>query len=222
VKNKKLSVMMAVLVALVCWFSPQSAMAVLDQSQENLGDSEILVYDNRSLAQTFTAGISGELSGVDVYFESVSSEAFGPVTFGIYTTSSGIPDGSALWTSTFTPTATGWHSVDTSSGAPVLVASGTYAIVLTSTDSSFSAPNTRWAVDRSGNLYSGGSFMEKRIAESWTPLTVITSGTAPTSTDYPLADAAFRTNIVPEPGTFIMLAIGTGFVFLFRRRRYAG
>lgn len=106
---------------------PATAMAVvvpadLDQSQETHGLSLGTTAD---LAQTFTAGKTGPLTDVELYWT-----GSGTIAVSIHATAAGLPTGAALATTSLTLTSVdAW--IDFAFGTPANVTSGTmYAIVL--------------------------------------------------------------------------------------------
>jgi hypothetical protein len=104
---------------------PGSAMALtagdLDQQSNLVGHS---LASSADQAQTFTAGKTGALDDVELYFN-----GSGTITVTIQTTSGGLPTGTVLATTTATPgSGTDW--VDFAFASPASVTSGvTYAIV---------------------------------------------------------------------------------------------
>jgi hypothetical protein len=105
---------------------PATTMAVvvpadLDQSNETHGLS---IGTTADLAQTFTAGKTGALTDVELYWT-----GSGTIPVSIYATAAGLPTGAALATTSLTITSVdAW--IDFTFGTPANVTSGTmYAIV---------------------------------------------------------------------------------------------
>jgi len=129
--------------------------AGLDQSNDPNLDNQHTLGSQADLAQTFTAGKSGLLSGVDLYMNGGNA----PISVTIEGTSSGHPDGNVMATSgTGTPpSAANW--VPFSFANPPSVTAGTmYAIVFNTGGS-----NAIWG---SENTYPGGQALVANGA-SW-------------------------------------------------------
>jgi hypothetical protein len=122
--------------------APASATGTLDQSQTTFRGGWVSFSGTREFAQTFTAGISGNLDQVDLFLRSraaFESGVFGDLTVQIETAVGGIPSGVVLASATVpaasVPTTFGWVSVPLSQPAPS--SAGTqYAIVLSAPTSS--------------------------------------------------------------------------------------
>jgi hypothetical protein len=179
---------------------------ILDQSQTN-SDAGIRVHSTRSLCQTFTAGMSGKLTRVDLYLTDYQSESYlydqeFPATISILGTvgTNNVPnEGNVLWTTNFASLAKGWFRVNTSVRAPILKSGVTYGIRFECEDAEIGTPDDLWEVQRTDNVYPNGRLWEKRTG-GWVIFTM-------TSVEYPDADAAFKTyiTVVPNPGTVITL-----------------
>lgn len=115
--------------------SPHAATAAGPVDQQYLGpaNSNSTLYSNVLLGQSFTAGRTGLLDQVAVFIERTGSP--GPITVQIQKTSSGVPGGPVLATTTVAEsaisTAAGWLTVPFSSPAVVLNGQQ-YAITLAS------------------------------------------------------------------------------------------
>jgi hypothetical protein len=109
---------------------PGPALAVapsgLDQSNTTLTGQCLSIGNSSALAQTFTAGQSGQLTEVDLYMSLVPA---GTVTIEIEATTAGLPNGTILGTASATVgTSPGWVAFFFSS---VTITAGTvYAIVI--------------------------------------------------------------------------------------------
>jgi hypothetical protein len=116
---------------------PAHATGTLDQSN-TVGTPGAFLFAQCSeeSAQTFTAGLTGNLDQVDLYLGTVNNPPFN-LTVQITTTSSGNPTSTVLATATVNPSSVtpsgGWVSVPLSPAAPS-VAGTMYAIVLSVTD----------------------------------------------------------------------------------------
>lgn len=213
-------VLVAVLVVVSVGSSAFADVPQLDQSQTSWVvnvDSGIHVSPTRSLCQTFTAGMPGQLVEVDMLLDSQGippTDDLYPATISILGTTGGVPNSSnVLWTHYYGGgLAQGWFVVDTSANAPFLTAGSVYGIAITNTDTVVGNPNDSWDVKTAGNPYPNGQIFEDR-GSGWVPLTI--SGAS-----YPTADAAFKTYVtVPEPATMALLGIGFMLNFIRRVRR---
>jgi hypothetical protein len=165
---------------------PGSVMAivppgVLDQSNDpNLDGSHTMgAGGTDDLAQSFTAGKTGLLTGVQLYMNFSASS----VNAKIETTAAGLPNGILATSLPVTFNASGW--VDYSFPSPAEVFAGqTYAIVFT-TGANASATG-------SGDTYSGGQALI--VDTVWKPVTVWSPSSA-------LVDFAFRTFVDPQTTT---------------------
>lgn len=140
-------------------FSTGTAQAspTLDQTSPLAGNTGgAFVWSSQSVIQTFTAGITGELTSVDIGLR-LHSGSTNNLTIRIETTSSGVRTGTVLASRAFNASqligiagSTQWFSVEFAS--PPAVNAGTmYAIVAESTDG---APTLIWPA---GGSYAGGS-----------------------------------------------------------------
>jgi hypothetical protein len=127
----------AVIVASGLGAWPVLAVGQLDQKQELVsGDTDgYLVDDTQSIAQTFTAGLSGALDRVDVL---IFSNVVGDLTVEVRELSSGTPSGATRATTVVSlePFANQWLTVTFAAPAPVL-AGTSYALVLSSPNGDF-------------------------------------------------------------------------------------
>ena len=170
-----------------CLLAPGFALAgTLDQQQTQISSSAFSIGMNQTVAQTFTAGITGKIDEVDLHLGYLVAPT-AALTVEIQSASGGVPTGTALASSSI-PT-----SAVTSSSAfiPVTftsqasVAAGTqYAIVASSTTP---AVNTwEWTDAASTNPYPGGTALYAPPGSSaWANDTT--------------ADLTFKTYVVPSP-----------------------
>ena len=115
-------------------------------------------------AQTFKTGLSGPLTKAEVY---LSTSNTGAITVGIFNTSSGVPTGSALATTTLTPSATAQYFAATFSSPATVTAGNTYALVL------FRSGGSSWIVCSNGgsnctSTYADGNAYTSSNGTSWT------------------------------------------------------
>lgn len=211
--------------------SPAFAVPIVDQSNtypSSGGISTYTIYETPEnqyvLAQTFTAGISGQLVAVNL---GLVDKAYEDLTISIVETSSGgLPEfsGTPLATGTLTPDDVDWDSfsletVDLSSFMLNITASEMYAIVLSSsTPLQHEYDWTRGSFDpytgddlSALDPYAGGAgYFSDDGGATWSPLTSYSQ------------DFSFQTivdpNPVPEPGTFMLLIAGISGFSAFRRR----
>lgn len=167
---------------------------VLDKEQiiYNLG---IRVYSARSLCQTFTSGITGKLTSIDMNFFTLSYTNYPlqntyPATISILGTTGvdNTPDSSnVLWTHYYNSLSSGWFNVDMTDSPPNIIAGNLYGIRIECADSVTGDPDDTWSTDTTHNYYSGGKLWENR-GSGWVTITI-------SSTPYPDADATFRTYV---------------------------
>ncbi len=159
---------------------------VLDQEQAG-STWDLVGFGGIDAAQTFTAGMSGQLSDVEVNVV-VAAQTDPTITAGIFATSGGLPTGSPLATDTQTG-GDGWLTFNF--GAPTSVTSGTqYALVIEPVGS------ITWRGVCSDD-YAGGQAL---IDDSgWKTFPQYVSDHEADPTSYCVLDFAFRTYVVqPE------------------------
>jgi hypothetical protein len=184
---------------------PAFSVPILDQYQNgSSGGAEYWL--DRSLAQTFTAGYSMQLHHIEVQMDAWSDPPTYPTTVEIRATVSGMPTGAVLG-SVYVPDgfAWGWDSIDFLSDNVFLTAGNMYAIVFWNNDPN-NEVNTTNAVSIawSPNAYTAGELLGN-TGSGW-------------SADNPgVGDMAFRTYMIPEPGTALLVGLG-GLVVLRKRR----
>lgn len=154
------------------------------------------------LGQTFTAGISGTLTGVELFLYTLDANVPSNLTIRIESTSSGLPSGTVLATATVAtssiPTTAGW--VSATFATPPTVAAGTaYAITLPDLPQQDVSPWLVWGLDSTATAayadYPGGEAYAS-VAGSWKSMTsVLTDGGSGHS------DLAFRTYVQAAAAT---------------------
>ena len=220
------------LIALVSYANCAALVAapILDQNQPATTTSNISIRDTNGsfndyliIGQTFTNGLSGQLTRVDIVaYRSASTTA--PLDLEIHPLGlGGIPDDTAaplaaasLPAASFatTPSTSNWVSFDLTASNLFVTAADQLAIVVSTTAINGSTPYG-WLL-RSPDSYAGGSTFLSRGAVgdgAWNPLTF---------------GLSFRTFVdpeavaeVPEPTSFALFAVGSVclVVPLWRRRK---
>ena len=168
-------------------------------------------FAGRTVAQTFTAGITGPLDHIDVYIDAFFEPSNYPATVEIRGTANGSPTTQVL-SSGFFPNGfpLGWTSISFPSQNPVLTTSAMYAIVFSDDDTTpTTSPTNGVAVRWDPASYPAGQLLVSNGTD-WQPLLL---GGSPATA----GDMAFRTWMVPEPGTAGLLGVAAS-ALLFRRR----
>ena len=152
--------------------SPAQAASTLDQDIAfSTSDCNTEVYSAQGMGQTFTAGLSGPLTSVEVFLVDSSSSGSEPgLTLALASTSSGLPVGVALAASTIpdsdVPSVPGVVTVTFSSPATV-TAGEQYAILITTSETN---NNYKWCGD-GADTYSGGTGLDDRASgRNWRTL----------------------------------------------------
>lgn len=234
VKRNVLSTMTSLAFSGVVMVLAQPAVAapVLDQSvtyPASGGISAYSIYETPAnqyvLAQTFTAGLSGQLTAVSLGLFDKATEN---LTVSILGTSGGLPDQTELLVSgTLSPSDVdndpfSLETVDFSSYLLDVVAGEMYAIMLSSTTPFQQEYNwTRGSFDTftgddlsPADPYAGGvGYFSNNGGSTWTALTNFSQ------------DFSFQTfvdpNPVPEPGSIGFLVMGLAFYRVLSSRRRA-
>ena len=69
---------------------------ILDQSQEQVFNSGLNIRNDFAFAQTFTAGVSGQLKRVELSLQNIFGPDLYPITISIVELNGGVPSGSLL------------------------------------------------------------------------------------------------------------------------------
>jgi hypothetical protein len=201
-----------------------NAGSLLDQSfVRSTFSADYTIYSLASISQTFTVGLAGLLSQVDLQIYK-NTGATGDLTFEILATSGGVPvpDSTPPLFQTVIPLSSlptiddpnlNVHltSVEVSSAGIIVTPGEVLGLALRSPHSSGSPPWTAW---RSGpdQYPRGAEYIEQNNATSWSPLLFAGQG----------QDGGFQTWVasVPEPSSIVLLLPGLLGVAtcLFRRR----
>src|SRR5262245_24700058 len=170
-----------------------AAAGTLDQQQTIGGAAGLQINGSQSLAQTFTAGLSGGLDQVDLSLQKGGMGPTVPLTVEIRNAQSGVPGGAVLATGSV-PASSGQTPpsgvfVPVTFATPAPVTAGTqYAIIAYASGADGSHFYT-WGINPAGGYAAGSVFFV-----SATP-----PGT--TWTDFAPADSAFKTYVTPPAAT---------------------
>jgi hypothetical protein len=175
-------------VALLLGIAASASAGMLDQQQTSF-NGDIGVFTTQSDAQTFTAGITGDLDQADLNLSKVGT-APATVSVEIRTTSAGKPTATVLASGTIATSALGRSGafVPVVFATPAPVAAGTqYALVVYSAGMAGNAVG--WSIQGSGDPYSGGETFD-----SGDPLPPGANWN-----EFSFEDFAFKTFVVPAP-----------------------
>jgi hypothetical protein len=136
--------------------APADAGGTLDQSQTALTCCQY-VYGSAYLAQSFTAGLSGQLDQVDVFLTHPYYGTPGPLTLEIRTLSGGVPSATVLASEEVSSVPDGWLSVTLNPTLSVS-AGAQYAIVLSAPSGDPYGGFYSWYGNGS-NPYGGGQWL---------------------------------------------------------------
>jgi hypothetical protein len=165
-----------------------AAAGTLDQQQAN-DSSGFGVSSGVSVAQTFTAGITGDMDGIDLALEKNASPTV-PLSVEIREAFPGFMGATVLAAasipaSAFPGDTPPWFSIPLA--APVPVTAGSHYAIILHANTVF--PNTYSWDDANADVYAGGTALLALSSPPTTPWT-------------PAADdQAFKTYVVPAPGS---------------------
>jgi hypothetical protein len=176
--------------ALFLGVAATASAGTLDQQQTSFGPvTSGAINSNQSLAQTFTAGITGRLDQADLVLSKFFSPT-DPVTLEIRNVAGGVPGTTVLASSSIPisaiPNDPNAAFVSATFGTPASVTAGTqYALVAWSTNTT---GNPGWSFQQSTDPYPGGVGLNSQAS--------------PPSSEWnqpPGDDFAFKTYVVPSP-----------------------
>ena len=201
--------------------APSAAAPILDQSFDAFRPNEFRggsIISTQEIGQTFTSGITGKLTRVDLQIRQISSDApVADLLFDIFPSSNGfVPTGPAIAAGsisrdiipTFIPVNGDFVSVDLSAFNIMVTAGESLAILLRNPN-----PGGYSWIEAFGDGYAGGTSFIRQPPD-------------PIFGFIPAIDQGFRTFVdpgavvaqVPEPGTFALLGLGLLGVGIARRR----
>ena len=187
--------------------------AILDQVQEEREACWLVICGDWSIAQTFTAGITGQLQKVDLYQENIFTYpdplnvTLYPVNVSIVNVIDSVPSGSVLGQVSVEDLQEGFNSINFLGESIFFVAGNQYGIVVTNDDTErYDNHSTQWTATLS-DVYSGGTLWSYMPGTGWTQEYQPPDPKLPVETFYD-KDAAFRTYMVPEPIPFVFFAFG--------------
>jgi hypothetical protein len=169
---------------------PGGALADTLDQQQPVGGSDVRVQSTESLAQTFTAGLTGGLDRIELLVGAPDSTPDAPMTVEIRNVSGGSPGTTVLAAGGVAPAAVGstdaWVPITFAAAVPVTAGTQYSIVAYTSVDNTHSY---FWAIDFPDPYPAGGSFFQtvSPPTGTWTP-----SGLG--------GDQAFKTYVeVPAP-----------------------
>jgi hypothetical protein len=206
--------------SIIVWlFSISSLLpaAIIDQMQLRYNGGTN-IWNDRIVTQTFTPGITGQLDYITVSIGSAYNYTpYSPSTFSIVETVNGVPEGDVLgsvdvsfsdsydWASySYT-----WYQVNFRSEEIILEAGTQYGFMVSNEDDTSANANTLMICVRFEDLYSGGKLWHY-MDDHWSVYKSIA---------HPLneVDMTFRTYMVPEPTSVVLM--GFGLWSIYRRKR---
>ncbi|MGM9515973.1 PEP-CTERM sorting domain-containing protein [Roseateles sp. DB2] len=218
--NMKFRARLLAAIAITCAAStPAVAAPVLDQAQQESGGSMGL-YDTFSRSQVFTAGLSGQLTGIDVNF--IWAPEDGSLLFSLYKAPFGTPEETALFTLKLDHSvlSAGWQALDLTDQGFFVDAGTQYAFGLQNTGSRESW--TLAAALSTLDPYAGGRTFHRDSADPLSDRWTVQSAPAYYG-EWDLqfhtwVDTAAARNGVPEPAS-LALALGAVAALGATRRR---
>lgn len=194
------SVLLVVMILLCNIVSAEAS--VIDQSQE-LCDVAGTIWSECLWAQIFTPSISGQLAFVEVFTDQSISPGIidYPSFISIVNIVAGVPSESTLGEIYLPHIYDGWNTANFLSENIFLNAGVQYAIMFSNDDPQLENGFTTWGICDE-DVYSGGSLWNWNSDDGWN------QDAMEPIYDFALMDATFRTYMVPEPSTLLLLGLG--------------
>jgi hypothetical protein len=216
--SKRLAKGPVVLGAFCCSFNfvGMAYGAILDQSQETWDGGGAHFWAERSLAQTFTPAVGGQLDHVDLLIDAFGpgADPSVPATVAIVETVGGVPEGDVLGSVDVAGFYEGWNSIGFLSESVSLAVGTRYGIVLSDDDPDPGTPPTDGlGIVWNTEPYPGGELWQWTPTSGWEWL----DATPPPGTGD--SDGVFRTWMVPEPTTLTLLVGASLLASRWRRER---
>jgi hypothetical protein len=141
--------------------APSAAIADTLDQQQPTGGSDVRVDTGESLAQTFTAGLTGPLDRVELLLGAFDSPPDAPMTVEVRNVSGGSPGTTVLASGSVAPSsvspAEAWVQIPFGTTAPVTAGTKYSIVVYSSVDTSHSF---FWAIDFPDPYPAGASFYQ--------------------------------------------------------------
>lgn len=192
------------------WSLPGMAAPILDQELDSDEDATYIqpAPVEVDIAQTFTVGLSGTLDSIEL--KARRDAATLPLLFELWPTVGGVPTPGALASvlvpASAVPVGYDWISIDLKPYSIGVTAGDVLAIVLQTSDGEVLDPYIfRQGYDPAGLDYPAGSKFRRLDGGAWEDEVVL--------------DLAFRSFLVPEPSTVLLVGAGLAVLAAPRRRR---
>jgi len=216
-QNCRFVKLLVLLVALV-WigFNQGDASPILDQSYDPVPTWGLEVTASQSIAQTFTVGVGGVLTGLELFANHFSGYCTNDLFVSLVTTAGGVPSDNVLATVALPSSDIPFSlspppvAVDFSAYSIAVEEGDTLGIILRCDAAGLNLdPTYVWNADNPGS-YVGGMAFVSIFGSSWGGI----------GTD---KDMGFRTYVeptgIPEPATLTLLGLGGVGLITLRRKK---